>query len=428
MPRCWNDLIRAYATSKGGLQREALRVFLSMRRSGALPNEYTFPFLFKACASVLGLYDGRQIHADVKKRGLDANVYVQNTLIHFYGSCRKIVDAHKVFDEMSYRTVVSWNSILSAFVENSWFREAIEVFLSMRSSELEPDETTMVILLSTCAEMGNLSLGKWIHSQVIVTAMVVNCQLGTALVDMYGKCGIVDYARLVFNGMSDRNVWTWSAMIMGSAQHGFAFQALQFFKAMKNNSLIEPNYVTYLGVLCACSHAGLVDYGRRFFYEMEHIHGIKPMMVHCAVMVDILGRAGHLEEAYNFILSMPTMADATIWRTLLSACNIHDINDRTGLAEKVRQKLLELEPRRSGNLVMVANKYAEVGMWEKAESLRRSMRNVGLKKTAGESCIEIGGSIFRFFSGNDFYVANREILLLIDRLNLHTRMMVNCHK
>ncbi|KAL3525928.1 hypothetical protein ACH5RR_014300 [Cinchona calisaya] len=427
MPRYWNNLIRAYATSKENSQRKALRVFFEMRSSGAQPNEHTFPFLFKACASVEALHDGRQIHADVLKRGLDANVYVQNTLIHFYGSCKKIVDAYKVFDEMSYRSVVSWNSIFSACIDNSWFGESIDIFLRMRKSGYQPDETTMVILLSACAEIGNLSLGKWIHSQVIVRAMVVNCQLGTSLVDMYGKCGILDYARLVFDRMSDRNVWTWSAMILGLAQHGFAIQALEIFKSMKS-CLIDPNYVTFLGVLCACSHAGLVDDGRRFFHDMECVHGIKPMMVHYGAIVDMFGRAGHLKEAYNFILSMPIKADAIIWRTLLSACSIHDVNDYTGLAEKVRRKLLELEPRRSGNLVMVANKYAEVGMWEKAEGLRRSMRDRGLKKMAGESCIEIGGSIFKFFSGNDFQIPNEEIFRLTDRLNLHTRMVLNCQK
>lgn len=424
MPRYWNNLIRAYATSKGNSQREALRVFLEMRRSEALPNEHTFPFSFKACASVEGLTDGKQIHGDAIKRGLDTNVYVQNTLIHFYGCCRKIVDAYKVFDKMSYRTVVSWNSILSACIGSSWFAKAFEIFAEMRRSGFDPDEATMVIMLSASAEIGNLSLGKWIHSQVIIRAMVVNCQLGTALVDMYGKCGQVNCARLIFNRMIERNVWTWSAMILGLAQHGFAIQALELFTTMKNCS-IRPNHVTFLGVLCACSHAGLVDDGRRFFHEMEHVRRITPMMVHYGAMVDIFGRAGHLNEAYSFILSMPIKADAIVWRTLLSACNLHDNNDYTGLGEEVKHRLLNLEPRRSGNFIMVANKYAEVGMWEKAEGLRRTIRDRGLKMMAGQSCIEVGGSIFRFFSGNDSQVAGEEIFLLINILNLHAKMVVN---
>ncbi|KAL2528742.1 Pentatricopeptide repeat-containing protein [Forsythia ovata] len=384
----WNHVIRAYATSKSGLEREALRVFVGMRGVGVIPNEHTFPFVFKACASFLGFGEGQQIHGEVVKYGLFSNVYVQNTLIHLYGSCMKVVYAYKVFDEMSYRTVVSWNSITSAYVESSRFFDSIEVFVKMMDCGFEPDETTMVIVLSVCAELGNLSLGKWVHSQVIEKGMVVNCQLGTALVDMYGKCGALDYARLVFDRMVHRNVWTWSAMILGFAQHGFAKDALELFTDMKHYS-VEPNYVTFLGVLCACSHAGLVADGERFFYEMEHVYGIKPTMVHFGAMIDILGRAGHLKEAYTFLVNMPVEADAIMWRTLLSACNVHDINDLSGVGEKVRQKLLELEPRRSGNFVMVANMYAEAGLWEKAAHVRNNMRDRGLKKMAGESCLEI---------------------------------------
>ncbi|CAA2974287.1 pentatricopeptide repeat-containing At2g36730 [Olea europaea subsp. europaea] len=418
----WNHLIRAYATSKCGLERETLRVFVGMRCEGVKPNEHTFPFVFKACASFSGFSEGQQIHGEVVKYGLYSNVYVQNTLIHMYGSCKKVVYAYNVFDKMLFRTVVSWNSIISAYVESSKFFDSVEVFVKMLDSDFEPDETTMVIVLSVCAELGNLSLGKWVHSHVIEKGMVLNCQLGTALVDMYGKCGALDYARLIFSQMVHRNVWTWSAMILGYAQHGFAKDALELFMEMKQNS-VEPNYVTFLGVLCACSHSGLVEDGERFFYEMEHVYEIKPTLVHFGAMVDILGRAGHLKEAYTFLVNMPIEADAITWRTLLSACNIHDINDLSGVGEKVRQKLLELEPRRSGNFVMVANKYAEAGLWEKAANVRNIMRDKGLKRMAGESCLEVGGSIFRFFSGDEFKLAYKDMFFLLDRLNLHIKMI-----
>ncbi|KAK4417659.1 Pentatricopeptide repeat-containing protein [Sesamum alatum] len=173
-PFSWNNVIRAYATSNSDSQREAISVFLDMRRLGIGPNEHTFPFLFKACASFLGLNEGRQIHGDVVKHGFLSNVYVQNTLMHLYGSCKKVLDSYKVFDEMTYRTVVSWNSIISANVECSWFYDSVELFVKMRDSGFEPDETTMVIVLSACAELGNLSLGKWIHSQVVENVNIVH--------------------------------------------------------------------------------------------------------------------------------------------------------------------------------------------------------------------------------------------------------------
>lgn len=418
VPSSWNSLIRVYATTKSDSPREAICVFLAMRRSETRPNALTYPFLFKACATLSALEEGRQVQADVLKRGVDSDVYVRNTMIHFYGSCRKIDDACRVFDEMSFKSFVSWNSLISACVENLQFCDAVRCFVNMRDSGFEPDETTMVVLLSACTELGNLSFGKWVHAQIIEKQLMVNCQLGTALVDMYAKCGALDFASSVFDRMLERNVWTYSAMILGLAQHGFAVEAIDLFTKLKSSS-IKPNYVTFLGVLCACGHAGLVKEGHKFFHEMEHVHKIKPMIVHYGAMADVLGRAALLKEAYTFITNMPINPDPTIWRTLLSACNIHDINDYEGVGEKVKRQLLELEPRRGGNLVMVANKYAEVGLWDKAAHLRSNMRDRGLKKVAGESCIEVSGSIHRFLSGYNSHIACENIILLLDQLSLH---------
>ncbi|KAK1562845.1 hypothetical protein Q3G72_017896 [Acer saccharum] len=169
---------------------------------------------------------------------------------------------------------------------------------------------------------------------------------------------------------------------------------------MKSSS-IRPNYVTFLGVLCACNHARMVDDGYRYFNKMEHVHRIKPMMIHYGAMVDIFACAGHLKEAYNFITNMPIEPDPIVWRTLLSVCSIHDANDVKEVQDKVRKRLLELEPKRSGNLVIIANMYAEVGMWDKAANVRRVMKDVRLKKICGERSIELGGSIRRFYYEDD---------------------------
>lgn len=417
-PLPWNIVIRGYASSDS--PKEAIWVFLGMRRRGIRPNKLTFPFLFKACAAVK---EGRQVHGEVVKCGLDSDVYVQNSLITAYGCCKRISDACRVFDEMSVRTVVSWNAVITACVENMWFDDGMCYFLKMRDFGFEPDETTMVVMLSACAELGNLSLGRWVHSLVIVRGMVLNFQLGTALVDMYAKSGDVDYAWLVFDRVQEKNVWTWSAMILGLAQHGSAKEALDLFLKMMYNSSIRPNYVTFLGVLCACSHAGLVDDGYRYFHDMEYVHKIKPMMIHYGAMVDILGRAGQLKEAYAFIINMPMEPDPIIWRTLLSACSIHYVNDKDGVGDKVKKKLLELEPRRGGNFVMVANMYSEVGMWEKAADVRRIMKAGRLKKMAGESCVNLSGSIHRFFSGYDDQADYGVIYQLLDGLSLHMKMI-----
>lgn len=384
-----------------------------MRCSSIKPVELTYASLFKTCASLLALKEGRQIHVDCFKHGFDSDVYVRNTMIHFYGSCKKIIDARQVFDEMPYRSVVSWNTIISAFFRVSWFYESIECLMKMGDVGIEPNGTTMVVMLSVCAEIGNLTLGKCVHAQIIEKGLEFTCELGTSLVNMYAKCGDLNTASLVFERMPKRNVWTWSAMILGLAQHGFARHAISLFRKMKESS-VQPNHVTFLGVICACSHGGYVSDGYRFFEEMKRVYGIKPRLTHYGAMVDVIGRAGHLTEAYNFIVNMPIKPDATVWRTLLGACNVHSGSDFDGVGEKVQKKLLELEPRWSGNLVMVANKYAEVCKWEDAAQLRKNMRFKRLKKMVGESCVEVKGSTFRFFSGYDSQATCVDIYLLLD--------------
>ncbi|KAH0852187.1 hypothetical protein HID58_090928 [Brassica napus] len=414
-PSTWNMLSRGYASSDSPV--DSIRIYSEMKRRRIKPNKLTFPFLLNACASFLGLTAGRQIQVDVLKHGFASDVYVGNNLIHLYGSCKKTSDARKVFDEMPERNVVSWNSIMTAFVENRMFSLANECFAEMIGARFCPDETTMVVLLSAC--VGNLSLGKLVHSQVMVRELELNCRLGTALVDMYGKSGGLEYARLVFERMCDRNIWTWSAMIVGLAQNGFAEEALQLFSKMKKESSVRPNYVTFLGVLCACSHVGLVEEGYRYFSEMERTHKIKPMMIHYGAMVDILGRAGRLNEAYEFIKKMPVEPDAVVWRTLLSACSVHHDEDGEGIGEKVKERLIELEPKRSGNLVIVANRFAEARMWDEAAEVRRVMKENKLKKIAGESCLALGGSVHRFFSGYDPRFEYVSVYELLDLFKLH---------
>ncbi|XP_010553997.1 PREDICTED: pentatricopeptide repeat-containing protein At2g36730-like [Tarenaya hassleriana] len=414
-PSTWNMLSRGYSSSDSPV--ESIRVYCEMKKRGIRPNKLTFPFLLKACASFFGLAAGRQIQVEVLKLGFDSDVYVGNNLIHFYGSCNKTSDARKVFDEMLERNVVSWNSVMTSLVENNKFDFGISYFLEMMDCGFHPDETTMVVMLSACD--ANLSMGKLVHSQEITRGLELNCRLGTALVDMYAKAGGLDYARSVFVRTDEKNVWTWSAMILGLAQYGFAEEALELFSTMRKETLVKPNYVTFLGVLCACSHAGLVEDGYKYFHEMEHKHKIKPMMVHYGAMVDILGRAGLLNEAYDFIKKMPTEPDAIVWRTLLSSCSIHPDKDGEGISEKVSKRLLELEPKRGGNFVIVANMFAEAGMWDEAAKVRRVMKDEKMKKMAGESCLELGGSVHRFFSGYDPHPAFVCIYELLDLLKIH---------
>ncbi|XP_011623277.1 pentatricopeptide repeat-containing protein At2g36730 [Amborella trichopoda] len=413
----WNTLIRAYSQSCS--PKEGILVYAQVKLRGLTPNNLTFPFVLKACARVLAHREGRQIHSQILKYGFDLDIYVLNTLIHFYSCCGERDSANFVFDGIAHRTVVSWNAMISGFVQNGCYVKAIKLFEEMGSFGFEADEATMVSLLCGCTRLGNLSIGRQAHELMREKRLKLTVRLGTALIDMYSKCGDLGKAKGVFDIMEERNVWTYSAMILGMAMHGHTMDALELFEKM-GSTPIKPNYVTFLGVLCACSHAGLLSKGREYFDVMMHVHGIKPMMTHYGAMVDILCRGGMLHDAYEFIESMPIDADAIVWRTLLSACSIHA---NIEVAEKVKKKLLEIEPSRSGNYVIISNIYAEVGMWDEVANVRRVMKHGGFKKKPGESTIEVGGMVHRFVSGDDTHQNCEDIYATLDILGLHMKFI-----
>ncbi|KAG0454382.1 hypothetical protein HPP92_025686 [Vanilla planifolia] len=417
MSSSWNHVIRGLCLNS--LWEEAVAVFLEMRRQGVTPNELTYPFVIKSCAEFSGVCIGRQVHADAIKNAVASVVYVGNTLMHLYGTCGENTDARRVFDGMSHRTVVSWNTILSVYVYSLMIGKALEILDEMMNNGCECDQTTYIALLSASALMGSLALGRWVHCQIIYRREEVNLKLGTALVNMYAKCGSLDLAVVMFERMPEKNVWTWSAMILAFAQNGSAQASLDFFEQM--NSSIKPNSVTFLGVLCACSHAGLIDTGFGFFHDMIHLHHIQPEMSHYSAMVDVLGRNGLLVEAYGFIKSMPVEPDAVVWRTLLGACQLHRTRDVRGIGETAKRNLLTLEPSRCGNYVMVANIYSDNGSWKEAAKVRSIMKEEGMKKIAGESCIEVSGSNHRFFSGDDSCTNSDRIFQLLDWLHFHMK-------
>ncbi|CAN6166933.1 unnamed protein product [Urochloa humidicola] len=401
----------------------AAGLFARLRRNGLRPDAHTLPHVLKALARLApgSLPLVACAHAEAVKSGLArAVVYVPNALVSAYSACGHLGRAMRVFDEMPCRTVVSWNAALAACADNERHDRCAGMFADMVEAGFEPDQTTFVVMLSAAAELGNLALGKWAHGQVVSRRLDMTLQLGTAAVNMYAKCGSVSYASRLFRRMTVWNVWTWSAMIVGFSQNGMAREALKLFDKMKAAS-IAPNYVTFLGLLCACGHSGLVDEGREFFHEMQHVYGIKPTMKHYSAMVDVLGRNGRLQEAYDFVMDMPVKPDPVVWRTLLSACQLHSSKDCIDIVDKVQKKLLELEPRRSGNYVMAANIYSDIGSWDKAAMARRVMREGGMKKMAGESCVEIGGKIQRFISGDDSCPGFDSACRILHELNVNMR-------
>ncbi|XP_077224522.1 pentatricopeptide repeat (PPR) superfamily protein [Tasmannia lanceolata] len=371
----WNTMIRGFG--KCNRAEEAFGFYKRMLDKGEVADNFTFSFLLKICGQLKAVELGKQIHCSAVKYGLDSHVFVRNTLIHMYGLVKDITTARRVFEEIPKLDLVSWNTIIDGYVQCGLCEEALRLFLRMHRSGVEPDEATLVVVLSACSNMGALDFGRWVHSCIDGIGLDRVVSVSNSLIDMYAKCGVIDEARRVFDMMNERNTVSWNAMILGLAMHGYADEALELFSRMREWKMEVPNEVTFLGVLCACSHRGLVDEGRRYFDSMRMDYGIRPTIKHYGCMVDLLGRAGLLGEAYELIRELPIECNAIVWRTLLGACRVHG-NIEVG--ERVRRHLLELEPNHSGDYVLLSNMYASAGRWNDMLKEREAMRDRRVQK------------------------------------------------
>ncbi|XP_020083380.1 pentatricopeptide repeat-containing protein At1g59720, chloroplastic/mitochondrial-like [Ananas comosus] len=368
-----------YNTMIRGLGRvdrdeDALLFFKRMRERGKAADNFTFAFLLKICGHMTAVELGRQIHCCIVKHGLESNVYVCNTLIHMYGLFREISAASQVFEEITSRDLVSWNTLIDVYVSCGEYKEALRMFLRMRRDGFNPDEATLVVTLSACSELGALDFGRWVHSNTIHQTVSVS----NSLIDMYAKCGAIESALRVFDNMASRNIVSWNSMILGLALHGHVNKALLLFnKMLEECEFQEPNDITFLGVLCSCSHGGLVEEGRMYFNMMRRDYGVTPNIKHYGCMVDLLGKAGLLQEAYELVRSMPMEGNAVVWRTLLGACRVHG---NIELGQRVLEHLRELEPDHSSDYVLLSHMYAGAGRWNDMLHIREVMRGRGVQK------------------------------------------------
>ncbi|KAJ8755951.1 hypothetical protein K2173_024496 [Erythroxylum novogranatense] len=396
----YNTLIRHHASSKPSL---ALSLFLNMRLAGMASDHFTFPFVLKACSR---LQMGVELHSLLVKIGLVSSIYVQNALISLYGSSGLLPKALQVFDEMGERDVVSWSSVISSFVNNGFGQEALSLFRDMQfDGNVKPDEVTMLSVVSAVSSLGALELGRWVDAYIRRNALGLSPSLGTSLIDMYSRCGSVDDSIRVFDEMSERNVLTWTALINGLAVHGRSVEALKMFDEMKKAGL-PPDHITLKGVLIACSHGYLVEDGWRVFKSIKNEYLMEPTLEHYGCMVDILGRAGLLYDAFEFVERMPRKPNAVIWRTLLGACVSH--NDLI-LAGKVKEKIHQLDPFHDGDYVLLSNAYGVVGRYMEKAKLRRSMQEKGISKTPAYSLLVVDEEIHEFLSGDISHPKSEEV-------------------
>ena len=531
----FNTMIKCF--TERNQQNEGFLTYSRMRVLGVLPSNFTFTFLLKACESLGSLEGSCGIHAQIIKCGFGFNIFVQNTLVGVYSKCCEGLDlARQVFDEMPERDVVSWNSMVGAYMasadmaqamslfelmpvrnivswntvisvlckagnmglaqsvfdrmemknavscnamitgyvncndivsarsifdrmedkdvvswtatisgytkisdmksarwlfdrmpvknviswnamisgynQNGQFDEALSVFQGMLLDGISPDEATLVSIVSACAQLGSLEHGNWVQSYIKKKSVNLTMPLGNALIDMFSKCGDIQNAELVFSQMTRRCIITWTAMVSGLAFNGQCREALSLFERMHNEG-IEPDDVIFITILSACSHGGLVKEGKEIFDRMVNHYRIKPRLEHYNCMVDLLGRAGKLEEAIRFIESIPVEPTVVIWATLLSFCSAHGAK---GLVELLSQKIASLDSLDPGYRVLVSNSSAKKGKWDGVMEVRGTMRREGVEKIPGCSSIQIGREIHEFLVKDSQHERRKDIYETLDGL------------
>ncbi|KAG9448894.1 hypothetical protein H6P81_008859 [Aristolochia fimbriata] len=336
-----------------------------------------------------------------------------NSMISGYAQNGQLESARELFDQMQEKDVFSWSSIISGYAQNNRCREALNLFKEMLSeNKVRPNEVTMLSILSVCAQLAALEQGKWVHAFIDKNKMPHTDSLAAALVDMYMKCGCVETATNLFRKLDQRDVSTWNAFITGLAVNGVSHDSLEAFKEMQRLK-INPNDITFMGVLMACSHGGLVREGQKHFTNMSKIYGIQPEMKHYGCMIDMLGRAGLLEEAEEIIGKMPMKPDVMILGALLGACKIHG---NVCIARRVGQDFFELKNTEGGCHLLLSNIYAASGRWEEASEIRCRIKRSGFKKEPGSSCVELEGTVHEFVEGDTSHPQTGEIYLWLDEM------------
>ncbi|EXB93300.1 hypothetical protein L484_015288 [Morus notabilis] len=369
--------------SRRGFEEEAIVKFSSMDVD---PNSFTLVSVMTACSSLRALTLGKAVHGYSLRNFGENNVILDNAILDLYASCGSLKYAGNLFVKMPKRDVFSWTTLIGGYAQKGFCEEAARVFQEMiEGGEAEPNEVTIINLLSACSSVGALNLGEWIHSYIRRRHdFVANGNVGNALINMYVKCGNLGMALEVFNALASKDIISWSTIICGMAMSGYGNQVLQLFSLMLVHG-ITPDGVTFVGLLSACSQAGLVAHGLMLFNAMKDVYGIEPRVQHYACVVDMYGRAGNLEAAEAFIREMPLEADGAVWGALLNACRIHG-DDK--MFERIRHCLGDGGDLSIGTLALLSNSYASSNRWSEANKVRDEMRWMGVKKMAGRSWIE----------------------------------------
>ncbi|KAG0534796.1 hypothetical protein BDA96_04G310700 [Sorghum bicolor] len=406
----WNTIIAALEQNE--CYEDTIVHLNEMLRSGMEADDFTYGSVLKACAGLQSLEYGLVVHGKAIKSGLGLDAFVSSTVVDMYCKCGMITGALKLHDRIGGQELVSWNSIIAGFSLNKQSEEAQKFFSEMLDMGVKPDHFTYATVLDSCANLATIELGKQIHGQIIKQEMLGDEFISSTLVDMYAKCGNMPDSQLMFEKVQKLDFVSWNAMICGYALHGQGFEALEMFERTQKAN-VAPNHATFVAVLRACSHVGLLDDGCRYFHLMTSRYKLEPQLEHFACMVDILGRSKGPQEALKFIRSMPLEADAVIWKTLLSICKIRQDVE---VAETAASNVLRLDPDDSSVYILLSNVYAESGKWVDVSRTRRLMRQGRLKKEPGCSWIEVQSEMHGFLVGEKVHPRSREVYEMLNNL------------
>jgi pentatricopeptide repeat protein len=411
----WGSMISGFCQNRKYM--EALEFYNSMTVYGEKPDSDIMASVVSACTGLKNVNLGCTIHGFAIKSGLEQDVFVASSLVDMYSKFNFPKMSGNVFSDMPLKNLVAWNSIISCYCRNGLPDLSISLFSQMTQYGLFPDSVSITSVLVSVSSVAVLRKGKAVHGYLIRQRIPSDLQLENALIDMYIKCGFLKYAQHIFQNMLQTNLVTWNIMIAGCGSHGDWLKAMRLFDEMRSFG-IAPDDITFISLLTSCNHCGFIEEGLKLFQLMTVEHGIEPRMEHYVNIVDLLGRAGRLDDAYAFVKNLPIEPDRSIWLSLLCSCRVHH---NVVLGKLAAHKLLDIEPSRGSNYVQLLNLYGENELQDRAANLRASMKEKGLKKSPGCSWIEVGNSIDVFFSGDSSSPRTIEIYDLLNSLRRNMR-------
>lgn len=413
----WNAMLSGYAQT--GRFDEALNLFEEMRDAQVTPDVSTLLSVLSVCAHLGAINIGNWIRSWIEEHGLGSNLRLINALVDMYAKCGNLKMAESLFDAIQEKDLVSWNVMIGGYTYTSNYKDALRIFRLMQRNKVEPNDVTFLNLIPACAQLGSLNLGKWIHAYIgRYYNDFPNNSLWTSLINMYAKSGNIEAAKQIFYGMETKSLASWNVMISGLGMHGLANSAFDVFSGMLKEGF-QPDDITFVSLLSASCHAGLVDLGRQCFSSMVQDYQISPQLQHYGCMIDLLGRAGLFDEAMAMIAKMEVEPDGAIWGSLLGACRLHK---NLKLGENVAKKLFELEPDNPGAYVLLSNIYAGAGRWEDVARIRTFLNDNGMKKVPGSTSIEIDTVAHEFLVSDRSHPATPEIYKMLDEIDKRLAM------